>query len=75
MLIHQGWRPNRTIILCCWDGEEYGLLGSTNFGEKHAADLYKNLSFLNVCKLFGVANLLNMLWLILMLTLQCLGHF
>jgi N-acetylated-alpha-linked acidic dipeptidase len=28
----QGWIPGRTIQLCSWDGEEYGLLGSTAFG-------------------------------------------
>lgn len=28
----QGWRPARTLQLCNWDGEEYGLLGSTAYG-------------------------------------------
>ena len=31
-----GWRPKRTIILASWDGEEWGLLGSTEWVEKHA---------------------------------------
>jgi|HubBroStandDraft_6_1064221.scaffolds.fasta_scaffold00383_13 N-acetylated-alpha-linked acidic dipeptidase len=35
----QGWRPKRTIIYCAWDGEEEGLLGSTEWGETHDAEL------------------------------------
>lgn len=35
----QGWRPRRTIVFCAWDGEEPGLLGSTEWGETHAAEL------------------------------------
>jgi N-acetylated-alpha-linked acidic dipeptidase len=38
-LVKSGWRPKRTIILALWDGEEWGLLGSTEWAEKHAADL------------------------------------
>ena len=41
-LLRQGWRPKRTIILAAWDGEEWGLLGSTEWGEKHAAELRAN---------------------------------
>src|SRR5699024_3744363 len=29
MLVRQGWKPNRTIMYCAWDGEEPMLLGST----------------------------------------------
>ena len=35
-LLKTGWRPKRTIILASWDGEEWGLLGSTEWVEKHA---------------------------------------
>ena len=35
----QGWIPRRTIIYCAWDGEEPGLLGSTEWGEAHAEEL------------------------------------
>ena len=38
-LLKQGWRPDRTIIYCFWDGEEPGLLGSTEWGEAHADEL------------------------------------
>jgi len=41
-LLKQGWKPKRTIIYCFWDGEEEGLLGSTEWGETHAADLEKH---------------------------------
>jgi len=38
-LIKQGWRPKRTLIFCAWDGEEPGLLGSTEWVEQHAEEL------------------------------------
>jgi N-acetylated-alpha-linked acidic dipeptidase len=39
MLHAQGWRPKRTIIYAAWDGEEPGLLGSTEWVETHASEL------------------------------------
>jgi N-acetylated-alpha-linked acidic dipeptidase len=38
-LMKQGWKPKRTIIYCVWDGEEEGLLGSTEWAETHADEL------------------------------------
>ena len=38
-LYRQGWRPKRTIIYAAWDGEEPGLLGSTEWAETHADEL------------------------------------
>ena len=38
-LLKQGWKPKRTIIYCVWDGEEPGLLGSTEWAETHAEEL------------------------------------
>jgi len=38
-LLKQGWKPKRTIIYCAWDGEEPGLLGSSEWGEAHDAEL------------------------------------
>ena len=35
----QGWRPKRTLVYCAWDGEEQGLLGSTEWVEQHAEEL------------------------------------
>ena len=39
-LLHKsGWTPKRTIVYCAWDGEEPGLLGSTEWVETHADEL------------------------------------
>jgi N-acetylated-alpha-linked acidic dipeptidase len=38
-LTKAGWRPKRTIIYCSWDGEEPGLLGSTEWVETHGPEL------------------------------------
>ena len=38
-LVKQGWKPRRTIIYCAWDGEEPGLLGSTEWVETHVKEL------------------------------------
>ena len=38
-LYKQGWRPKRTIVYAAWDGEEPGLLGSTEWVEAHADEL------------------------------------
>ncbi len=38
-LVKAGWKPKRTIVYCAWDGEEPGLLGSTEWVELHAAEL------------------------------------
>jgi len=44
----QGWSPKRTIIYCAWDGEEPGLLGSTEWVETHLDELRKRtVSYLN----------------------------
>ena len=42
-LMKQGWKPKRTIILALWDGEEFGLMGSTEWVEKHADELNQKL--------------------------------
>src|SRR5439155_250801 len=38
-LARQGWKPRRTIIYAAWDGEEPGLLGSTEWVETHGDEL------------------------------------
>jgi N-acetylated-alpha-linked acidic dipeptidase len=40
-LLKQGWKPKRTIVFCAWDGEEPGLLGSTEWAETHAEELQR----------------------------------
>jgi N-acetylated-alpha-linked acidic dipeptidase len=40
-LLRQGWKPRRTLIYASWDGEEAGLLGSTEWAEAHAQELQR----------------------------------
>ena len=48
ILLRQGWRPKRTIVYCVWDGEEEGLLGSTEWAEDHADELTrKAVAYIN----------------------------
>jgi len=47
-LYKDGWRPGRTIVYASWDGEEPGLLGSTEWAETHAKELQdKAVLYLN----------------------------
>lgn len=41
-LVKQGWRPRRTLVYAAWDGEEPGLLGSTEWVETHADELARH---------------------------------
>jgi N-acetylated-alpha-linked acidic dipeptidase len=41
-LRRSGWKPRRTLVYASWDGEEAGLLGSTEWAETHAAELQHN---------------------------------
>ncbi|KAG7399725.1 hypothetical protein PHYBOEH_008059 [Phytophthora boehmeriae] len=48
-LLKAGWKPRRTLILGSWDGEEYGLLGSTEYAEDNAEVFKKHaVAYLNV---------------------------
>lgn len=38
-LAKNGRRPKRTLVYCAWDGEEPGLIGSTEWVETHANEL------------------------------------
>lgn len=38
----QGWKPERTIVLGGWDGEEYAQLGSTEWAEDFEQQLSRN---------------------------------
>jgi N-acetylated-alpha-linked acidic dipeptidase len=38
-LVKTGWTPKRTLVYCSWDGEEPGLLGSTEWAEFHGPEL------------------------------------
>ncbi len=48
-LARGGWRPRRTILLCAWDAEEFGLIGSTEWVEERVAELQKKaVAYLNL---------------------------
>ena len=48
-LLKAGWKPRRTIVLCSWDAEEYGLIGSTEWAEELAPELKeKAVAYLNL---------------------------
>jgi N-acetylated-alpha-linked acidic dipeptidase len=40
-LAKSGWAPKRTLVYASWDGEEPGLLGSTEWAETHADELQR----------------------------------
>jgi N-acetylated-alpha-linked acidic dipeptidase len=42
-LAKAGVKPKRTIVYCSWDGEEEGLLGSTEWVETNAAELQQKV--------------------------------
>ncbi|TFK71757.1 Zn-dependent exopeptidase [Pluteus cervinus] len=48
-LYREGWRPLRTIVIATWDAEEYGLIGSTEWGEDFADWIQENVvAYLNL---------------------------
>ena len=47
--LSKGWKPLRTIVFASWDGEEYGLIGSTEWVEEYIPWLSKAaIAYLNV---------------------------
>ena len=58
-LLKSGWKPRRTIVLCSWDGEEYGLIGSTEWAEEYAEDLREKSSRLSK---YGCGSVGRELW-------------
>lgn len=47
-LVKSGWKPRRTIVICEWDGEEPGLIGSTGWVEANRAELQaKAVAYIN----------------------------
>ena len=47
-LLKTGWRPKRTLVFASWDGEEEGLIGSTEFAEQHAKELSRAVAYFNM---------------------------
>jgi N-acetylated-alpha-linked acidic dipeptidase len=46
-LLKQGWHPKRRIVICSWDAEEEGLIGSTEWAEQHADPLAHAVAYFN----------------------------
>lgn len=47
--LETGWKPLRTIVFASWDGEEYGLIGSTEWVEEYLPWLSNSaVAYLNV---------------------------
>ncbi len=42
-LARSGWKPRRTIVICHWDGEEPGIIGSTEWVEANRSELQKKV--------------------------------
>lgn len=47
VLLKQGWKPKRTIVVASWDAEEEGLIGSTEWAEQNGAGLAHAVAYLN----------------------------
>jgi N-acetylated-alpha-linked acidic dipeptidase len=47
-LLKTGWRPKRTLIFASWDGEEEGLIGSTEWVEQHETQLSNAAAYFNM---------------------------
>lgn len=47
-LLKTGWKPKRTLIFASWDGEEEGLIGSTEWAEGHEKELANAAAYFNI---------------------------
>jgi len=47
-LLKSGWKPRRTMVFCSWDGEEEGLIGSTEWVEQHESELANAAAYFNM---------------------------
>ncbi|MGH9497738.1 MAG: M28 family peptidase, partial [Terriglobales bacterium] len=47
-LLKSGWKPKRTIVFGSWDGEEEGIIGSTEWAEQHEAELANAVAYFNM---------------------------
>nr|XP_043632513.1 probable glutamate carboxypeptidase AMP1 [Erigeron canadensis] len=49
LMMRMGWIPQRTIVLCSWDAEEFGMIGSTEWVEQNLVNLgSKAVAYINV---------------------------
>ncbi|WP_157420268.1 M28 family peptidase [Actinomadura kijaniata] len=47
-LLKKGWKPRRSIVLATWDGEEYGLYGSSEYAEDRDRLLRNAVAYINM---------------------------
>jgi N-acetylated-alpha-linked acidic dipeptidase len=47
-LLKSGWKPRRTLVFASWDGEEEGLMGSTEWAEQHESGLANAPAYFNM---------------------------
>lgn len=47
-LLRQGWRPRRSLLVCSWDAEEQGLIGSTEWVEQHPEIVRNTVAYFNM---------------------------
>jgi N-acetylated-alpha-linked acidic dipeptidase len=47
-LLKSGWKPKRTLVFASWDGEEEGLIGSTEWVEQHESELANACAYFNM---------------------------
>jgi N-acetylated-alpha-linked acidic dipeptidase len=47
-LLKSGWKPKRTMVFGSWDGEEEGLIGSTEWAEQHESELGGAAAYFNM---------------------------
>ncbi len=47
-LLKSGWKPRRSMIFASWDAEEFGLMGSTEWGEQYAQELAHSPAYFNM---------------------------
>ena len=47
-LLKSDWKPKRTLVFASWDGEEEGLMGSTEWVEQHEAELASAVAYFNM---------------------------
>ncbi|MGO8796655.1 MAG: M28 family metallopeptidase [Candidatus Sulfotelmatobacter sp.] len=47
-LLKSGWKPKRTMVFASWDGEEEGLMGSTEWAEQYESELANAAAYFNV---------------------------
>ncbi len=46
-LLKSGWKPKRKVVICSWDAEEEGLIGSTEWVEAHMDQLDHAVAYFN----------------------------